>query len=99
MALGVGVFDELTAVCPGRSAAGTDALLTRDRHELRSLCGPASAKQHFMLHRVRDTAFYTDEIIYAAFPVAISSSESFANSICATATRLPRRTTRPVAMK
>ncbi len=37
--------------------------------------------------------------IYAAPPVAISSPVSFTISVCATATRLPRRTTRPVARK
>ena len=42
---------------------------------------------------------YADDSIYAASPVAISSPASFTSSICATATRLPSRTTRPVAMK
>jgi len=37
--------------------------------------------------------------IYAAPPVAISSPASFSISVCATATRAPSRTTRPVAMK
>ena len=42
---------------------------------------------------------HADDSIYAALPVAISSPESFTSSMCATATRLPSRTTRPVAMK
>ena len=40
-----------------------------------------------------------DEIMYAAPPVAIRSPVSLTISVCATATRLPRRTTRPVATK
>jgi hypothetical protein len=33
-----------------------DALLNRDRQQRRASGGPASAKQHFVLHRVRDTS-------------------------------------------
>src|SRR5262249_3180281 len=41
--------------CPGRSAARSGALQTRDRYEFRVSNGPASAVHRFALHRVRDT--------------------------------------------
>src|SRR5262249_26026182 len=41
--------------CPGRSAARSGALQTRDRYRLRMLNGPGSAVHRFALHRIRDT--------------------------------------------
>ena len=42
---------------PGRSAARSGALQTRDRYELRVYDGPGSAVHHFVLHRIRETLF------------------------------------------
>jgi hypothetical protein len=41
---------------PGRSAARSDALQTRDRYKLRASDDPGSAVHRFALHRIRETA-------------------------------------------
>ena len=41
--------------CPGRTAARSDAVQTRDRSKHRRRYGPGSAVHRFALHRVRDT--------------------------------------------
>jgi hypothetical protein len=43
------------AAFPGRSAARSDALQTRDRHKRGVRYDPGSAMHHFVLHRIRDT--------------------------------------------
>jgi hypothetical protein len=44
-----------TIAFPGRGAARSDALQTRDRHETEIFCDPGSAVHHFVLHRIRET--------------------------------------------
>jgi hypothetical protein len=39
---------------PGRSAARSGALQTRDRRKLGVFCDPGSAVHHFVLHRIRE---------------------------------------------
>jgi hypothetical protein len=41
---------------PGRSAARSGALQTRDRYELRVYDDPGSVVHHFVLHRIRETS-------------------------------------------
>jgi len=41
---------------PGRSAARSEALQTRDRYTFGVCEGPGSAVHHFVLHRIRETA-------------------------------------------
>ena len=106
--VGVGVFDELTCSHPlplaGEGASDAKAASGQSRRArsparrlaaiLRDVSPPSPASG-----RGDRSAPYADDSIYAASPVAISSPASFTSSICATATRLPSRTTRPVAMK
>jgi hypothetical protein len=42
---------------PGRSAARSDALQTRDRYKLGVFYDPGSAVHRYALHRVRETSF------------------------------------------
>jgi hypothetical protein len=44
-----------TIAFPGRGAARSAALQTRDRHETEIFCDPGSAVHHFVLHRIRET--------------------------------------------
>ena len=52
--------DTLAFICPGRSAARSDALQTRDRNESGHWNGPGPAAHHFVLRRVRDTSSCND---------------------------------------
>ena len=95
VALGVGVFDEL------------DDCVSRARRSMKwCAADPGSPRTPlWAIPHLRCTAGARTACgmhhptIYAAPPVAISSPLSFTSSMCATATRLPSRTTRPVAMK
>ena len=105
MEVGVGVFDELTCFplsrlrerVPERSEGGRGK--SQREFALSRLAPPAFATLSRKRERGREASAYADDSIYAALPVAMSSSASFTSSIWATATRLPSRTTRPVAMK
>jgi hypothetical protein len=44
------------AAFPGRSAAPSGALQTRDRYELRVWDDPGTAVHRFALHRIRETS-------------------------------------------
>ena len=63
-------FQACSVMFPGRSAARSGALQTRDRRRLRARSGPGSAMHRFTLHRIRETS------ISAIFPAPATSRQS-----------------------
>src|SRR5215212_11604745 len=98
MEVGVGVFDELGCFFPSPPLLQGEGG-ERCRREPDEGCPSPALTSLGLPLPLAGEGKKAHPTIYAAPPVAICSPESLTRSMCATATRLPSRTTRPVAMK